>query len=162
MVLLTVASASWSGQQSDGLYDPWMDYDENGTIDINELHRLGQAYGSVGDATRNVTIAGRVTAYVRPGGENLSVLGSTHWFSGMIPVDGYATVTVLIWVSSASSCDYYLYACDDNEYSWLLETVCPAVRNWIKTYDVMNQRIQIEINNWGPTITANVAVYLVA
>jgi hypothetical protein len=100
MVLLTVSSAPWSGQQGSDSYDPWLDYDENGTIDVNELHRLGQAYGSVGDATRNVTVAGRITAYLRPGGEHLSIPGSTHWFSGMIPVDGYASVTVLIRVSS--------------------------------------------------------------
>ena len=52
MVLLTVASAPWSGQQGNGSYDPWLDYDDNGSININELHRLGQAYGSVGDAAR--------------------------------------------------------------------------------------------------------------
>ena len=81
----------------------------------------------------------------------------------MIPVDGYATVTVLIWVSSPSGCEYYFWAYDNDGNSWLVEFVDPAGQSWVKTYDVMNQRIQIEINNWGSTaITAKLAVYLVA
>jgi hypothetical protein len=34
LVSLTVASAPWSGQQGSGPYDPWLDYDENGKIDV--------------------------------------------------------------------------------------------------------------------------------
>jgi hypothetical protein len=163
IILLTVITAPRSGQQGSGSYDPWLDYDENGAIDVRELYRLGEAYGSVGNTTRNVTIAGHVTAYLRPGGENLSISGFTHGFSGLIPVDGYAKVTVLIWVSSASSCEYYFWAYDNDGNSWLVEFVDPAGQSWVKTYDVMNQRIQIEINNWGSTaITAKLAVYLVA
>ena len=162
IILLTVTSAPWSGQQDSGSYDPWLDYDENGKIDVNELHRLGEAYGSLGDATRNVTIAGHITAYLRPGGEHLSIPGGSSWFSDMISVDGYATVTVLIWVSPAPTCYYYLYACDNNGYSWPVETIDPDGQSCVKTYDVMNQRIQIKIENWGSAITAEVAVYLVA
>ena len=163
IILLTVITAPRSGQQGSGSYDPWLDYDENGAIDVRELYRLGETYGSVGNATKNVTIAGHITAYLRPGGENLSISGSTRWFSGLIPVDGYATMTVLIWVSSPSGCEYYFSVCDNGGNSWLVEFIDPAGQSWVKTYDVMNQRIQIEINNWGPTaITAKVAVYLVA
>jgi hypothetical protein len=67
-----------------------LDYDENGRIDVNELHRLKESYGSLGDATKNVTIAGHVTAYLRPSGGNFSLPGGSDWYSEMISVDGYA------------------------------------------------------------------------
>lgn len=54
-VLLTVVFIPLSGQQSDS-YDPWLDYNEDGTIDIDDLSPLGQAYGSSGDTTKNVTV----------------------------------------------------------------------------------------------------------
>ena len=78
----------------------------------------------------------------------------------MISIEGYAKVTLLICVSSASFCYYEIYACDDDGYSWLIESA--SGRNWVKTYDVMNQRIQIKINNSGPAITARVSIYLTA
>ena len=162
IILLTVTTASRSGQQDDASYDPWLDYNEDGKIDVNELYWLGEAYGSTGDAARNVTIARRATAYLRPGGEHLLIPAGTNWLSN-VSVDGYATVTVLIWVSLTSSCELELHACDNDGYSWLIETITPSSTGWFKTYDVMNQRIQIKIRNYGSTaITAEVAVYLVA
>jgi len=163
LILLTVASTPLSGQQGNGSYDPWLDYDENGIIDTYELQQLGGAYGSTGDTTKNVTIAGHITAYLRPGGANFSLPGGTNWYSDRISIDGYATVTVLIQVSSASNFEGRVYACDNSGCSWVIESFLPVNNNWVKTYDVMNQRIQIFIRNGGPpAITANVGVYLVA
>lgn len=162
IILLTVTSAPQSGQQDSGSYDPWLDYDENGRIDVNELHRLGESYGSLGDSTKNVTIAGHVTAYLRPNGGNFSLPAGSDWYSEMISVDGYATVTVLI-KASTSSLEGYLYACDNSGYSWLVERVSLVDNNWVKTLNAMNQRVQIHIRNGGSTaITVQVAVYLVA
>jgi len=163
LVLLTVASTPLSGQQGNGSYDPWLDYDENGIIDTHELQQLGGAYGSTGDTTRNVTIAGHVTAYFRPGGANFTIPAGTNWLSDMISVDGYATVTVLIQVSSSSNFEGRVYACDNSGSSWVVETITPVNNNWVKTYNVMNQRVQIFIRNGStPAITVNVGVYLVA
>ena len=55
VVLLTVAFIPLSGQQS-GSYDPWIDYNEDGTVDVNDLSTLGQAYASSGDPAKNVTV----------------------------------------------------------------------------------------------------------
>jgi hypothetical protein len=161
IILLTVISAQRSGQQGSGLYDPWLDYDENGRIDVNELHRLGESYGSIGDATRNVTIAGHITAFLRPGGEHISIPESGNWLSDMILIDGYAKVTVLIGVSSASTCYYEVFACDSSGYSWLIERTGAGFASWVRTYDAMSQWIQIKIYT-SAAITAEVAVYLVA
>jgi len=42
--------------QGSGEYDPWLDYNEDGIVDVNDLHPLGQAYGSSGDPTKNVNV----------------------------------------------------------------------------------------------------------
>ncbi|HKZ94060.1 MAG TPA: hypothetical protein VJ249_05715 [Candidatus Bathyarchaeia archaeon] len=163
LALLTMAHAPLSGQQGNGRYDPWLDYDENGIIDANELQRLGEAYGSTGDPTKNITIAGHATQYLRPGGVNIMIPPSGSWLSSMISIDGYAKVTVLIWLSTPGNCYFKIYAGDDAGYSWLIETATPNGQSWVKTYDAMSQRIQIEIFNSSPsTVTAQVSVYLVA
>jgi len=163
IILLTVIIAPRSGQQDNVSYDPWLDYNEDGRIDVNELYRLGEAYGSTGDATRNVTIAGHVTAFFSLNGGNFSVPGRTNWYSDMIPIDGYLTVTILLQVSSADNFDGTLYACDNNGYPWQVERIVPTYNSWVKTYDAMSQRIKIYINNGGTAaITAAVAIYLVA
>lgn len=55
VVLLTVVFTPLSGQQ-DSTYDPWIDYNDDGIIDANDLSSLSQAYGSSGDTTKNVTV----------------------------------------------------------------------------------------------------------
>ncbi len=161
LVLLTVASTPLSGQQTSGSYDPWLDYNEDGSIDVDELHSLGEVYGSSGDPTKNVTITGHATKYLRPGGLHFPIPPDTDWLSDMISIDGYAKVTVLILLSAASNCYYEISACDDNGCSWKIEQA--NVASWVKTYDVMNQRIQILIHNKSSSaITADVGIYLVA
>jgi len=163
IILLTIITTPRSGQQNNASYDPWLDYNEDGKIDVNELYRLGEAYGTLGDATRNVTIAGHVTAFFSLDGGNFSIPGGTKWYSDIIPIDGYATVTILIQVSSASNFEGTLYACDNNGYPWQVEQIDPIGNSWVKTYDVMSQRVKIYIKNGGTTaITAAVAIYLVA
>jgi len=161
LVLLTVASTPLSGQQFRGAYDPWLDYNEDGIIDANELHSLGEVYGSSGDLTKNVTITGHATKYLRPGGLHIPIPASGYWLSDMISIDGYAKVTVLIRRSLSSNCYYQIYACDDDGYSWQVEAASEI--EWVKTYDVMSQRIQIRVNNGsGSAITAEVSIYLTA
>jgi len=48
LVLLTVAFAPFSGQQA-GSYDPWLDYNDDGVIDVYDLAALAEAYGSSGE-----------------------------------------------------------------------------------------------------------------
>jgi len=39
-----------------GKYDPSLDDDEDGTVDVNDLSAMGQAYGASGDPTKNVNV----------------------------------------------------------------------------------------------------------
>jgi hypothetical protein len=56
LVLLTLVLIPIAHQQGGGAYDPWLDYNGDGKIDVNDLHSLGQAYGTSGDPTRNVNV----------------------------------------------------------------------------------------------------------
>ena len=42
--------------QSSGEYDPWIDTNEDGIIDVNDLASMGQTYGTSGDPTKNVNV----------------------------------------------------------------------------------------------------------
>ena len=37
-------------------YDPWIDYDDDGTVDLDDLSVLAGAYGTSGDPTKNVNV----------------------------------------------------------------------------------------------------------
>ena len=84
--------------------------------------------------------------------------------SETIPIDGYAKVTILIKASVGGGFVYWdLYACDDGGNEWLAEEVLGNTSNWVKTYDVMSQKVRIKIHNaYSNTITVDVAVYLMA
>ena len=39
-----------------GYYDPWLDYDDNGDIDMKDVAASARAFGSFGDPTKNVNV----------------------------------------------------------------------------------------------------------
>jgi len=163
LILLTVASTPLSGQQT-GRYNPWLDYNEDGKIDIQDLSSLSHAYSSSGDPTKNVTIAGHVTK-LHQLAVSVSLPPSTSWDSGLIWIDGYSKITVLISVLPSSSNRLQVYAHDYTGLSgpsWMIEKVDNIGISWIKTYDVMNQQIRIFFFNLSPTdtITLNADIYL--
>lgn len=164
LFLVTVASVPWSGQNSSNSYDPWLDYNEDGRIDVNELHRIAEVYGSSGELTRNVTVSSHITSYIRLGGaSNISIPPFSTWWSERITIDGYAKVTILEKESLVGYLALDLYACDNDGHEWLMER---PVRNngyLVKTYDVMSPGIRVKIyNSSSNAITVDIAVYLVA
>ncbi len=52
---LTTTATPLSSQQ-DSEYDPWLDYNDDGIIDVNDLYQLGQAYSGSGDTTKSVNV----------------------------------------------------------------------------------------------------------
>ena len=162
--LLIVASTPQSGQQSSN-YDPWLDYNEDGTIDAADLSLMGQAYGAEGEPTKNVTVVGHLTKLVRAA-VNVSLSPPNSWDSGLIWIDGYAKVSILISLTPSSSNNLKVYAHDDTGLSgpsWLIEYVTSMGTYWVKTFDVMNQQIRINLSGIsGDTCILNVDVYLMA
>jgi len=39
-----------------GEYDPWLDYNDDGVINIQDLFAMGKAFGTSGDPTKNVNV----------------------------------------------------------------------------------------------------------
>jgi len=164
-ILLTLVIIPITHQQIGGTYDPWLDYNEDGKIDVNDLHPLGQAYGTLGDPTKNVTTAGHVSKLIRAA-VSVSVdpgpWGS--WDSDLIWIDGYAKITILMTLNPSSlNCTSTVWAYDSSGITlWLVDT-CKFERHWVKTYDVMNQQIRVLFYNINAfSITLNVDIYLVA
>jgi len=162
LVLLTLVFIPLASQQGGGTYDPWLDYNEDGKIDVTDLQPLGQAYGASGDATKNVTIAKHTSKVIKVA-EWVSVPGYTYWFSGHMVIDGYSTVTVRIRFDAVAN--VYALICSDTVGVdwWEVDYVANFEGFVMKTYDVMNQKIEIQV--WNGDSDAKilyVEVYLVA
>jgi len=147
-------------------YDPWVDYNGDGTVNYLDVYSLLIAYGMSGDPTKNVTIVGHATKLLKPA-VSASVPPSSSWESGLILIDGYSKVTVLLNVYPPGySNQLVIYAYDYRGLAgtWaLVENVIDIFGSWMKTYDVMNQQIRIIFNNPSvATLTLNLDVYLVA
>jgi len=54
---LTVSVFSVIPVSSSGTYDPWLDSNDDGKIDLKDYFAVGKAYGTSGDPTKNVTVA---------------------------------------------------------------------------------------------------------
>ena len=99
VVLLTITFIPTLTQQS-GSYDPWLDYNEDGTIDVNDLSPMGHAYGSSGDPTKKVTVTNwpvstDVTVWYM---EHL--LSSESRFSSVYNASGFGHLHILMTVSA--------------------------------------------------------------
>jgi hypothetical protein len=163
LILLVLTSIPMSGQQSSD-YDPWLDYDEDGRIDASDLSSLAQAFGAEGEPIKNVAVVGHSTKLIKAA-VDVSIPASTSWDSGLIWIDGYAKVSILVSLSPSDSNTLKLYAHDDTGLSgptWLLEQTAMG-SYYIRTFDVMNQQVRINLlNSSTGSCTLNVDVYLMA
>lgn len=128
-------------------YDPWVDQDEDGDVDASDLYVLAGEYGTSGDPTKNITIVGHATKVIHAA-VNVSVAVDEWWISDYISVDGYAKVTILIYITTTSY-RYILraYSDDTTQVWWFVDEATPLDEDFVKTYDVMHQRIRIQVQN---------------
>jgi len=160
MALLTIAFTPLSSQQSVKEYDPWVDYNEDGKIDIRDIATAAIKFGTEGDPTKNVTIVKHATKLIKVA-EQVELLPEIVWTSGFIPTDGYSKVTVLIKMSVTSNA-YTLFAYDGSE-DWTMDHVDNFSLHLVRTYDVPNQYVAINVmNNAAWTTYMSCSVYLMA
>lgn len=82
-------------QNGGGEYDPWLDFNEDGFIDVNDLSPLGRAYSSSGDPTKNVTVTNwpvstDVTVWFK------QYLSPSQWkYTGFYDASGFGYLHVL-------------------------------------------------------------------
>jgi len=112
LFLAIIVIAPLTSSQSSN-YDPWLDYNEDGKIDVNELNPLGQAYGATGDPTKNVNVT-NWPVMREPFPENL-ILKGTYYSAGVMRHE-------LLDATTASKSPYVT-----NKYEISFATVGPEV-----------------------------------
>jgi hypothetical protein len=92
-----------------GEYDPWVDLKEDGTIDIYDAIILGNAYGTSGDPTKNVTVTNWPYYASEPAfraqgfSYNTSISNSTIYVVAVpVDVDGYSRMSISIEIFDCS------------------------------------------------------------
>lgn len=144
---------------STGDYDPWSDINSDGKIRVDDILNVALLFGTDGDSTRNVTIAGRASKLIKVA-EGVSIGDLSSWSSDWISIDGYSKVTIHVALSYPTN-KLVIEAPIGAEYQ--IEVVDNFPYYWTKTYDVMHQQIRIKIFNYDiyPN-TLYVDVYLTA
>jgi hypothetical protein len=147
-------------------YDPWADIQPDtpdGKIDIKDVSAVARLFGTTGDSTKNVTIAGHANklAYTVSTFVDTNGAYTTEW----IPIDGYSKVTVCIDNNEPVPpiINFYtLYTAHYGGTAFVVDQIANFGNSLVKTYDVPNQQIYIEFQN-GPTYPATVTidVYLI-
>ena len=144
-------------------YDPWLDTNDDGVINMRDIGAACSAFGASGDPAKNVTIAGhanKLAYYVKN-----EVVPATSWFtSDPILVDGYSKMTVSLTFSE-SQFDYHLWTTHDAS-NFVFRADQGDETTWrpvnCKTYDVVNMYIKIRVYNPGAFEGAlNLDVYLI-
>jgi len=115
-VLLTLTFTPTASQQA-GTYDPWLDYDENGKIEIKDIAMIARAYGATGDPTKNVNVTNfpldeqgnlRIAISEKPNSmtinisvnQPITVFQSQNTLLGEANVDGWRSAFVYIYWST--------------------------------------------------------------
>ncbi len=89
-------------------YDPWIDYDEDGTVDYDDFISLAGEYGTSGDPTRNVNVTNFPSRQPEPSWKAINIVENLNitWdttdgyvmmidpFYFYVPVEGYSRMVV--------------------------------------------------------------------
>jgi hypothetical protein len=105
-IVITIFMAFPRGGSAAGAgYDPWVDIDNNGSVNILDISRVARAFGSSGDPTKPMLVESyqwteNVTSFFLNFTENLNMTISTV---------GYRYVAVGIYAQSADSHQFELF-----------------------------------------------------
>jgi len=177
VVLLMVVIVPLSTQQGGGVYDAWLDYNDDGIIDAKDLHSLGQSYGTLGDSTKNMNItnwpldaAGNIKVINEYRMLDLQLLdnayistwGSMHFY---VDVRGYKTVYVGVKHEGGSgqiSTTINFIVGSVNVYTGAYVTVTPATAKGYNMSSVIGPELDIFVFETGGVTGAYVSVGIYA
>ena len=98
-LVICLAATLLIGVTSSAEYDPWLDYNDDAAIDIFDIVSMAGAFGTSGDPTKPVVIAGRS---VEENAIDFVVEYDTH-VNITIPTAGFRTMTVGIFAYALTS-----------------------------------------------------------
>jgi len=147
-------------QTSGSEYDPWLDQNEDGIIDVNDLSPLGQAYGSSGDPTKNVTttLAHRIGYY-----------NDTSPPASFITIDtrGYREITLVFSTDDIATVDvqWWVYGTGFHDSYFPIETInffnSGGGKEW-RTYQVHGAKLAITVDALDFSVGYQVSYYMTA
>ncbi len=129
-------------------YDPWVDLNDDGKIDIFDVVGMTSRYAATGDPTKNVTIAGHANklSYSISG---QSVAAGDTFYSPGIDLDGYSKVTVSLFSNTAPANAIYILNSRHAGGTYLVADAqtTGSYGSLVKTYDAPNQQVRVVFTN---------------
>jgi hypothetical protein len=150
------------GFTSSAPYDPWADLDSDGDIDIFDVVKMVDSYGTTGDPAKNVTIAGRISKMALTVTNQIVDAGGSYQTPWII-VDGYSKVTICLYTGATNN--YYRLSTTGftGGVPFKVDEQSDFGMYLVKTYDVPNQKMIVYFGNDEATArTLWIQVYLVA
>ena len=126
-------------------YDPWVDINDDGKIDIFDVVGMTSRYAATGDPTKNVTVANWPSNKLAYSIET-SVGGFAGFQSPYIQVAGYSKISICIWNDAADD-QYWLYARHTSGSDFTADYAENMPNNLVKTYDAPNEEIRVRFFN---------------
>jgi hypothetical protein len=147
-------------RSSSGTYDPWIDNNEDGAIDIFDAIGLANTFGTSGDPTKNVTVTNWPSNKLAYSIET-SVGGVAGFESPYISVVGYSKISICIWNDAAQD-QYWLYARHRGGWDFTADYAENMPNDLVKTYDAPNEEIRVRFfNHDAGTRNLKLDVYLI-
>ncbi len=126
-------------------WDSWLDTNDDGIIDITDIATIISNYGTMGDTTKNVTVARRSNKLAYNVSGQLVVAEGT-FYTPWISVDGYSKVSICLYTSALSNY-YQLETRHEGGFVFYADTRTNFVFDIVETYDVPNEQIRIFFRN---------------
>jgi len=147
-------------QTSGSEYDPWLDYNEDGIIDVNDLASTAQAYSSSGDPTKNVTttLAHRIGYYNDTSPPASSIIIDTR---------GYRQITLVFSMGDKASIfvSWWVNGTEFHDSYFLIETINffnPDGEKMWRTYQVQGAKLELVIQGLESSVDYKISYYMTA
>ena len=163
LAIIVIASVFLVNISSSGIwpYEPWWDVNADGVIDIQDVARVSGAFGTFGDSTKNVTVAGHANKLAYSISDQYIVEDgsfSTPWIS----VDGYSKVSISLYSGSAIN-QYVLMAKHTDGFVFRVDAMDNVTFHFSKAYDIPNELISVFYQDYsGFESWIYIDIYLIA
>jgi len=179
-MILALTFIQNSGSQASKQYDPWMDINDDGRIDMRDITQLCINFMATGDPTKNVNVTNwppiqkvevALAHYDYFGSVSVKAGNYTYlWFD----IEGYRQVSVYCWFYAWPAKQYALWIKMGRlEKEWpggsyyttffkIIDT--PNYGNfYCETFPVCGPHLGIDIWNYSnSTVTAQIGIYITA
>ncbi len=144
-------------------YDPWLDINDDGVINMLDLYYPALSFGAVGDTTKNVTVTNWPTRQALNAclADQLVILdGET--VDIFAEVDGYSRLTLVLDKHYGSTLWLFINLVVGGVYTPLIysNNSIPNGRHFIlQSYEVVAPTIHIEIVALGASASVSLGIY---